>query len=57
MLKLYIKHEIGQPFAPTRSRRLLKSWLEECRFITAFVHLDFHDGMSVKAVSVAHLVG
>ena len=50
MLRLYIKHEIGQPFAPTRSRRLQKSWLEECRFITALAHLDFHDGISVKMI-------
>ena len=50
MLRLYIKHEIGQPFAPTRSRRLQKSWLGECRFITALAHLDFHDGMSLKMI-------
>ena len=50
MLRLYIKHEIGQLFAPTRSRRLQKSWLEECRFITAFAHLDFHDEMSLKMI-------
>ena len=50
MLRPYIKHEIGQLFAPTRSRRLQKSWLEECKFITAFAHLDFHDGMSLKMI-------